>query len=399
MTTHGLLTTMDFDLDQTDTLLSTTRAVRRRLDLERPVDEQLIVDCIDLAEQAPTGGNLSSRRWLVIQDRQTKEALAEIYDAAGGEMIKGIADRHGDANNADARVMRSAAHLAEHLADLPAIVLVCIWGEHDGRGTPGLFDSVIQSAWSFCLAARARGLGTAWTTLHLGKAKEVAELLRIPDGVTQIVMFPLAHTIGTDFKAAPRRPAREITYWNRWGATRGRPTANGQDDIDSEPGVVVERTLPFTPKELWPIVTDITLPVRGETELVGAEWTSEEPIGVGSTFAGHNELDVMGKWDVECFVTRWEENRDFEWSVNGSDATAGARWRIELDRIGMNRETRVRFSMYVGAGMTGLRVAIEQTPDDEQAIIGWRRKAIAENMAKTIDQIERETREAVDSRA
>ncbi len=106
---------------------------------------------------------------------------------------------------------------------LPALVIPTIWGEHDGSGRPGLFDSVIQSAWSFCLALRARGLGTAWTTIILGKRQELVEILGIPDGVTPIVLLPVAWTIGTDFKPAARRPASQITWFDHWGHTNAKP--------------------------------------------------------------------------------------------------------------------------------------------------------------------------------
>ena len=132
----------------------------------------------------------------------------------------------------------SSAHLATNLEKAPAIVLVTIWGVHDGSGRPGLFDSVIQAAWSFCLALRARGLGSAWTTMHLGKAKEIADLLGIPDGVTQIVLLPVAWTIGTDFKPAPRRKASEIIWFDQWGDTQENP---GQSNslIAAGPGISV----------------------------------------------------------------------------------------------------------------------------------------------------------------
>ena len=218
---------MEFDIEQTDELLSTTRAVRRRLDLERDVPDDLIMRCIELAEQAPTGGGLSSRRWMVIRDPETKSKLADLYRAAGGgRMIARAEDRQAAGDSTDL-VGDSAAHLAANLERAPVLVLATIWGVHDGSGRPGLFDSVIQAAWSFCLALRARGLGSAWTTLHLGKAKEFADLLGIPAGVTQVVLLPVAWTIGSDFKPAPRRPASEIVWFDRWGNTQENPPIFG----------------------------------------------------------------------------------------------------------------------------------------------------------------------------
>ena len=148
---------MEFNLEQIDTLLSTTRAVRRRLDFNREVPDEVLLRCIDLAEQAPSGGNVASRRWLVMRDPDTKARLAALYRDAGGRGLIETAERlHGSAH-ARARVVTSAAYLAQHLERVPVLVLVTIWGTHDGSGRPGLFDSVLQAAWSFCLALRARG--------------------------------------------------------------------------------------------------------------------------------------------------------------------------------------------------------------------------------------------------
>ena len=199
---------MDIDVTSVDHALSTTRAVRRRLDLERNVDDQIILDCIDVAEQAPTGGNLSSRRWMVIRDPLLKQGLADIYRAGAGQWMVSAAERLAGTDHPQEQNMASAAHLAEHLADVPAIVIPTIIGRHDGSGRPGLFDSVIQAGWSFCVALRARGLGTAWVTAVLAEQDAVKELLGLPDHLTEIAMFPVAWTKGTDFSPAPRHPAR-----------------------------------------------------------------------------------------------------------------------------------------------------------------------------------------------
>ena len=200
-----------------DGVLTTTRAVRRRLDLERDVDDEIILDCIDVAEQAPTGGNQGSRRWLIVRDPELKQRLADLYrDVIGNRMIE-ARDRLAGTGDPRERSMLSSAHLAEHLGEVPVIVIPVILGRHDGSGRPGLFDSVIQSGWSFCLALRARGLGTAWTTAGLAKAPEVKELLGIPDDVTQAVLLPMAYFTGETFKPAPRVPLAEIIHWNQWG--------------------------------------------------------------------------------------------------------------------------------------------------------------------------------------
>jgi nitroreductase len=205
--------------EHVDEVLATTRAVRRRLDLDRPVDNQLLLDCIDLAEQAPTGGNLGSRRWIIVRDQGVKDQLGELYRETALPFMAAAAERLAGTGHRNERVVASAAYLAEHLAEVPAIVIPTIIGRHDGSSRPGLFDSVIQAAWSFCLALRARGLGTTWVTAALQDEATVKQILGIPDHMTEVVLFPVAWTKGTDFGRAPRHPARAITYFDRFGTT------------------------------------------------------------------------------------------------------------------------------------------------------------------------------------
>lgn len=219
------MTDAPFDLTETDRLLSTTRAVRKRLDLERPVDLQVVLDCIRLAQQAPTGSNNQGWRFLVVTDPAKRERIAELYRdgsqdyfAAAGDVV---AERGADSQAA--RVADSAQHLAQVLGQVPVHVIVCHLGvpeEHFSQA--GYFGSVLPAAWSFQLALRSRGLGSSWTTLHLKRAAEVAELLGIPDTVTQAVLLPVAWTKGTDFKPASRPPVETVTYVDTWG---NHPTA------------------------------------------------------------------------------------------------------------------------------------------------------------------------------
>ncbi len=216
-----------------DHALSTTRGVRRRLDFDRPVEDQVILDCIDVAEQAPTGGNNGSRRWMIIRDQATKDRMAELYLSAGVDWVIETAKRLEGSGHQNEQLMTGARHLGENIARTPALVIPTIIGRHDGSGRPGLFDSVIQSAWSFMVALRSRGLGTVWTTMYLNEAPAVAELLELPDEVTQICLFPVAYTVGVDFKATGRRyPAREIAYFDRYGRTRLDSGAGVVDEID-----------------------------------------------------------------------------------------------------------------------------------------------------------------------
>ncbi len=202
-----------------DELLSTTRAVRRRLDLSRPVDREVILDCLRLAVQAPTGGNAQDWRWLVVTDADKRSAIADIYAKAGSEYLAHAAKTADDPQTR--RVYESAAALTSTLADVPVHVIPCI--ERRFERAPLVveataYGSIIPAAWSFLLALRSRGLGSVWTTLHLAKEREVAELLGIPDTVTQVALFPVAYTIGTEFKPAKRPPVETITSWNTWGA-------------------------------------------------------------------------------------------------------------------------------------------------------------------------------------
>lgn len=213
-----------FDLPMADALLSTTRAVRKRLDFERPVEKSVIKDCIDLSQQAPTGSNKQGWRWIVVTDAEKRQALAELYrkgaDAYLGE-AKRLAEERGAAQ--DARVFDSAMYLAEHFQDAPVHVIPCIEAGHIAADAPrrawiGLGGSIFPAIWSFQLALRARGLGSCLTTLHLGHEAEAATLLGIPDNMVQIALLPVAYTKGMDFKPAKRPPADDIIHWEGWDA-------------------------------------------------------------------------------------------------------------------------------------------------------------------------------------
>src|SRR5215203_205068 len=230
---------MDRDVATVDEVLATTRAVRRRLDLDRPVDNQLLLDCIDLAEQAPSGGNLGSRRWIIVRDQAVKDQLGELYRQTALGFMSSAAEKLRGTGHPQERVMASSTYLAEHLAEVPAIVIPTIIGRHDGGSRPGLFDSVIQAAWSFCLALRARGLGTTWVTAALQDEARVKEILGIPPHLTEIVLLPVAWTKGTEFRRAPRHPARAITSFDRFGVTFRSGPSDGMRFADG-PGLVVE---------------------------------------------------------------------------------------------------------------------------------------------------------------
>ena len=206
------------DISSVDELLSTTRAVRKRLDLSRPVEREVILECLRLAVQAPTGGDSQDWRWVVVTDADKRAAIAEIYNSVGAEYL---ARKANTAKEPQARrVYESATALTSTLADVPVYVIPCIERRMEDLplvAAASAWGSILPAAWSFLLALRSRGLGSVWTTLHLAKEREVAELLGIPDTVTQVALFPVAYTIGTDFKPANRPPVEDITSWNTWG--------------------------------------------------------------------------------------------------------------------------------------------------------------------------------------
>jgi nitroreductase len=206
------------EISSVDELLSTTRAVRKRLDLSRPVEREVILDCLRLAVQAPTGGDSQDWRWVVVTDAAKRAAIAEIYNSVGAEYL---ARKANTAKEPQARrVYESATALTSTLADVPVYVIPCIERRMEDLplvAAASAWGSILPAAWSFLLALRSRGLGSVWTTLHLAKEREVAELLGIPDTVTQVALFPVAYTIGADFKPANRPPVENITSWNTWG--------------------------------------------------------------------------------------------------------------------------------------------------------------------------------------
>jgi nitroreductase len=212
------------DLKTVDHLLSTTRAVRKRLDLERPVEPEVIEECLRLAIQAPTGGNSQGWRWIVVTDADHRAAIADAYRETWVPYREASRANTADADRQQLRVIDSASYLADHLHEVPVHVIPCISGRQLGNGTlieaAGVFGSIYPAVWSFQLALRSRGLGSAFTTLHLPRADAVAERLGIPEHVTQTALIPVAYFTGDDFRPADRRPVEEITYWNGWKQPR-----------------------------------------------------------------------------------------------------------------------------------------------------------------------------------
>lgn len=209
-----------------DDVLNTTRAVRKRLDFSRPVEDDVIRECVATAMQAPSGSNLMTMQFVVVKDAEKRHAIGEVYKQcwaiySSTPMFAGAIQKEGESEQAQqARVVDSATYLSEHMADAPALVLGCTAGRIDGAPammSAAVMGNILPGMWSFMLAARARGLGTAWTTISLMMEKEVADIVGIPfDEIQQACLTPLAYTVGTDFKRAMRPDPDTIIHWDTW---------------------------------------------------------------------------------------------------------------------------------------------------------------------------------------
>ncbi len=208
------------DLASVDHALTTTRSVRKRLDFDRPVERDVIEECLEIALQAPSGSNRQGWHFMVITDEAKRNAIAAAYK----ELFTAYANSpqpvyEGDAarNAQQERVRDSATYLAENMHRCPVFIIPCIEGRPQGTGTQaGFWGSILPAAWSLMIALRTRGLGTAWTTIHLGKEMEINRLLGIPENVSQAVLLPVAYFTGDDFKPARRVPLEQVTHWDTW---------------------------------------------------------------------------------------------------------------------------------------------------------------------------------------
>jgi nitroreductase len=202
-----------------DELLSTTRAVRKRLDLERPVEREVLEECLALAQQAPTGSYAQNWHFVVVTDPELKAGLADLWREGGAKYLANVGTPD-EIPGMMGRVLGGVFHLRDHLHEVPVHVIPCIEGRTDGAGAFGQasrWGSIMPATWSFMLAARSRGLGSVWTSFHLLYEREAAELLGIPyEQVMQAALIPLAYTIGTDFKPGRRKPLETMVHWDRW---------------------------------------------------------------------------------------------------------------------------------------------------------------------------------------
>jgi nitroreductase len=217
------------DLATVDHLLTTTRSVRKRLDFARPVDPAVVERCIAIALQAPTGSNQQGWHFIVVTDPAKRKGLGELYRKAfelyanAPESMRPRIPEDDPRFAQTERIIDSATYLAERMHEAPVMIIPCIEGRVENAGVlaqASIYGSILPAAWSLMLALRARGLGSAWTTLHLMFERDAAHLLGIPDHVTQTALLPVAHYTGSDFKPAKRLPATGRTHWNAWGTRR-----------------------------------------------------------------------------------------------------------------------------------------------------------------------------------
>jgi nitroreductase len=215
------MTSLNLSVDE---VLTTTRSVRKRLDFDKPVPREVLLECLELAIQAPTGSNQQGWQWVFVEDADKKKVLADIYlknftwYASQPKPEFGAEDTRTQQRD---RVVSSAVYLAEHMHEAPVLMIPCLEGdvEFAVQGGASFWGSLLPAAWSYMLALRSRGLGSAWTTLHLinDGERKAAELLGIPyEKYRQGGLFPVAYTKGTDFRPAKRLPVEQVVHFDSW---------------------------------------------------------------------------------------------------------------------------------------------------------------------------------------
>ena len=381
--------TAGVDLASVDGVLSTTRSVRLRLDLEREVPHDLVLDCIDVAEQGPGGGNQASRRWLLIRDPAQRQAIGDMYNSIVGSFMQRGRDATAGTGHPMEQVMKSAFHLAGtpcRGAGHRHPLRVGRPRQQRQTGPVRLGPAVSMELLPSLLAAR--GLATAWTTAILNKEAELRDILGIPEGVTPVALLPLAYAKGTEFGAVPRRRANEIAYVDNWGCTwEGRGDETAARTLGEGPGATVEIDIDAPAERVWEIVSDINAGSDFSEEFVRAEWApGYDGPAVGAKFIGHNQHPAIGEWNIDLTVTEYEPGVLFGWATGETEDVAGARWRYEIDVLHGQR-CRLRHTVRIGPGPSGLSAAIEAMPDKEPRILSRRQGEHLANMERCVEGI------------
>lgn len=202
-----------------DELLTTTRTVRKRLDLARPVERSVVEECLQLGVQAPNGSNRQQWTWVFVDDPATRAEMARIYRESRDHFNE-LQDSGSVPSRRNPSMAAAVAHLADHMHEVPVLLVPTMHGRLEQANSfaqASGWGSLLPAVWNFMLALRSRGLGSAWTTLHLWREREMAELLGIPyEQATQGGLFPVAYTVGTDFRRGDRKTSEGAIRWNHW---------------------------------------------------------------------------------------------------------------------------------------------------------------------------------------
>jgi nitroreductase len=201
-------------------VMTTTRSVRKRLDLERPVEREVLEECLEIAVQAPSASNRQNWHFIFVTDPDKRARIADIYERGADISYAARANEDLAFSPQKRRVRESSRYLIENMANVPVLFIPCIEGRTDDvpiSRQAAQWGTIVPAMWSFMLAARSRGLGTCLTTMHLNLEQEAADVLGIPyEEVMQVGLIPVAYTIGTDFKPAKRQPLETVLHWEGW---------------------------------------------------------------------------------------------------------------------------------------------------------------------------------------
>ena len=199
--------------------VANTQRAMRRLHSD-PIPDADLWKILDAATKAPNGGNRQPWNFVVVRDAEAKTKIAGWYLEAWNKAYGGATKDAMPADANMAKTFRSADYLANHMADVPVLVIATIRKDMFAIG-PTLGASIYPAVQNLMLAARALGLGTALTTLHKMHEDDVKELLGIPDDVETMALIPIGRPMG-QFGPVRRMPAEKVVYWDGWGKRRTR---------------------------------------------------------------------------------------------------------------------------------------------------------------------------------